>query len=285
MTAVIDVGSNSVRLMLVGGGSKQKFLITTRLAEGKENGALSMVSMDRTVNAVAVLFDKAIKSGADKFYVFATAAVRNSVNGNEFVKLVKQKTGLSVDVVSGSVEAELALLGALNGEDGGIIDIGGASTEIAVKEGGATVYDVSYPFGAVSIYSEFGRDSDKIREHLSTNVKGVRRSFKGKFYGVGGTITTLSAINLGIKEYSAEKIGETPLTLGSVLNIKNTLYSLSPSEIKTIYPIASSRADIIAGGAEILYSVMTAYGISEVYASDGDNLEGYLEYINEKKQD
>ena len=57
MIAVIDIGSNSVRLMVKDGSNKQKFLITTRLAEGKVNGALSKISMDRTANAVAVLFD------------------------------------------------------------------------------------------------------------------------------------------------------------------------------------------------------------------------------------
>jgi exopolyphosphatase/pppGpp-phosphohydrolase len=71
MVAVIDIGSNSVRLMLKNGSNKQKFLITTRLAEGKVNGALSKISMDRTANAVAVLFDKAIKNGAEEVFVFS----------------------------------------------------------------------------------------------------------------------------------------------------------------------------------------------------------------------
>lgn len=283
MTAVIDIGSNSVRLMVTENGLKQKFLITTRLAEGKAEGILSSVSMDRTVNAVAVLFDKALKLGADEFFAFATAAVRNSVNGAEFVSMVKEKTGLKVDVVSGSVEAELALLGALKGLDGGIIDIGGASTEIAVREGGETVYDLSYPFGAVMINSLFERNEQSISEYLESNLKGVKRLFNGKFFGVGGTITTLSMIEGGVKEYSPKSIGKKPLTLEGVRKLKDELFSLSPLEIANKYPIASSRADIIAGGAQILYSVMLAYGIYEVYASDGDNLEGYLEYVYEKK--
>ncbi|MBO7214499.1 MAG: hypothetical protein J6V66_03270, partial [Clostridia bacterium] len=240
--------------------------------------------MDRTANAVAVLFDKAIKCGATKFYAFATAAVRNSVNGELFTDMVKQKTGLSVDVVSGSCEAELALLGALKGSNGAVIDIGGASTEIAVKECGQTVYDVSYPFGAVSINSLFGRNEENISKFLACELKGVRRRFGVDFYGVGGTITTLSMINLNLSEYDPVKLEERPLTIEDLLKIKDKLYSLSVEDIKTIYPIASSRADIICGGAETLYSIMTAYGIDKIYPSDGDNLEGYLEYINGKEQ-
>ncbi len=285
MTAVIDIGSNSVRLMLASGTAKRKFLITTRLAQGKVDGALSNVSMDRTVNAVAVLFDKAIKSGADEIYLFATAAVRNSVNGNEFVDAVFSKTGAKVDVISGEVEAELALLGALKGESGGVIDIGGASTEVAVKEGGQTVYDVSYPLGAVSVNSLFGRDEEKISTYLSSQIMGVKRRFAVKFYGVGGTISTLALINAGATEYSPCAVEEKPITIEDLIKIKSELYALSPSEISEKYPFASSRADIICGGAEILYSVMIAYGIDVVCASDGDNLEGYLKYRvnNEKK--
>ena len=278
MTAVIDIGSNSVRLMLSNGAEKQKFLITTRLAEGKVDGALSQISIDRTVNAVAVLFDKAIKSGADKIYAFATAAVRNSKNGKTFTDSVLEKTGLNVDVVSGEVEAELALIGALKGSDGGVIDIGGGSTEIAVKQGGQTVYDVSYSFGAVTINSNFERNESEIANYLSSQIKGVKMRFEEKFHGVGGTISTLALINAGAAEYSPTAVEHKPITLEDLKGIKSELYSLSPSEISEKYPFASSRADIIAGGAEILYSVMTAYGISEIYASDSDNLEGYLIY-------
>ena len=283
MIAVIDIGSNSVRLMVKDGSNKQKFLITTRLAEGKVNGALSKISMDRTANAVAVLFDKAIKMGAEEVLVFATAAVRNSVNGSDFTSLVFEKTGLKVDVVSGDLEANLAIRGALNGQDGGVIDIGGGSTEIAFSQGGEVVYSQSYPFGAVSLNGLFNGDKQSISTFLQNSLKGVRRAFNGKVYGVGGTITTLSLINLKINEYQAELVESKPLSVNELFAIKEELFSLTPSEIREKYPIASSRADIIAGGAEILYSVMACYGISEVWGSDGDNLEGYLEHVYEKE--
>lgn len=283
--AVIDVGSNSVRLMIKNGLEKQKYLTTTRLAEGKANNLLAQKSIDRTLNAVVAFFTKAVTLGCNKIYVFATAAVRNCKNGGELVKLIKDKTGLNVEVVSGETEAELALLGALNGEDGGVIDIGGASTEVAVKIGKETVYSVSYPVGAVTLASEFKGDYEKAKEYLSSLIKGVRQNFDLKFYGIGGTITTIGSIALDLNDYQPEVFDKKSIPFKTVSETVDELLRLTQDEIKKKYVIASKRSDIIGFGGLILISVLKAYKINEIIVSDGDNLEGYLEYkLNEKTQ-
>ena len=280
---VIDVGSNSVRLMISTEKTKNKFLITTRLAEGKANNRLAKSSVLRTANAVALFFDKAIKDGCESVFIFATASVRNSLNGNELVEEVKRLTGVEVDVVSGELEAELALIGALNGVDGGVIDIGGASTEIAYKQNGEKIYGVSYPIGAVSLKNELGRDKALIINRLQNTLKGAKLRFMGDFYAVGGTCSTLSAIDLKLDGYDACKIHGHYLSKESVKSLSEELFSLSVEEIKSLYPIASARADVIAGGAQILYEVMACYNIAGVIVSESDNLEGYLEYLKNEK--
>ena len=281
--AIIDVGSNSVRLMIKSDSGKNKYLITTRLAEGKVDNILAESSVLRTLNAVEVFFEKAIKSGCKSVFIFATAAVRNSKNGSYFTELVKQKTSISVDVVSGETEAELALYGALGVSDGGIIDIGGASTEVAVKEGGQTVFAISFDVGAVSLHNLAGGNHDKIMEILAEKIKGVKRKFAGDFYCVGGTVTTLATIVLGLNTYDAKKVSECVLNFKEVESLAKMLINMSPKEIYDKFPTARSRADIIAGGAYILLSVMQAFGIEKVHTSDSDNLEGYLEYLNNEK--
>ena len=282
--AVIDVGSNSVRLMTVLGECKRKYLITTRLAEGKIENRLANASILRTVNAVALLFEKAVKEGCKSVFIFATAAVRNSINGNDFTAEVKKITGIDVDVVSGELEAELALIGALKNADGGVIDIGGASTEVAYKESGETVYSVSYKVGAVSLHGECGRERAKITNYLQNTIKGVRRRFIGDFYAIGGTVTALASIDLNLKEYNSDAVHGHYISLERLEKLVDELFSLTPEEIICKYPTAKSRADVIAGGAQILLSVMRSYGINGVKASESDNLEGYLEYLlkNEK---
>ncbi len=277
--AVIDVGSNSVRLMTVNGENKRKYLITTRLAEGKIENRLANASILRTVNAVALLFEKAVKEGCNSVFIFATAAVRNSLNGVEFTSRVNEITGLKVDVVSERLEAELALIGALKGLDGGVIDIGGASTEVAYKESGQTVYSVSYKVGAVNLYGECERNRDKIKNYLENTLIGARRRFLGDFYAIGGTVTTLASIDLNLTEYNPDLVNGHYLSIERLIRLVDELFLLSPEEIIKKYPTAKSRADVISGGAQILLSVMSAYGINGVRTSENDNLEGYLEYL------
>ena len=130
---VIDVGSNSVRLMMSDGTQTlYKKVKTTKLAEGMTNGYLAEDAINRTANAVLDFVNFASEQSAEKIFIFATAAVRTAVNSKKFTDLVYDSCGLFVDVVSGQKEAELGLIGALNGKDGGIIDVGGASSEVAV---------------------------------------------------------------------------------------------------------------------------------------------------------
>ena len=107
--AVIDIGSNSVRLMFVADGKVlYKTLNTTRLGEGLAvSPYLREEAMARTALAVADFFYRAKDEGAEIVYAFATAAVRSAKNGADFVSLVKEKCGLSVEVVSGETEAEM----------------------------------------------------------------------------------------------------------------------------------------------------------------------------------
>ena len=133
--AVIDIGSNSVRLMLVADGKVlYKALNTTRLGEGlAASTRLNVAALERTAQAVSAFYAQAKSEGAEKVLAFATAAARSAENGQEFVDRVKELCGLQVEIISGDEEAEIGVLGALGNADGGIIDVGGASTEIIVK--------------------------------------------------------------------------------------------------------------------------------------------------------
>ena len=136
--AVIDVGSNSVRLMFVADGKVlYKALNTTRLGEGLATSAmLKEEAIARSVNAVVAFHDKAKAEGAESVYAFATAAVRSATNGQTFIDGVRALRPLQVEIISGEEEAEIGILGALGYEDGGVIDVGGASTEIVIKAQG-----------------------------------------------------------------------------------------------------------------------------------------------------
>ena len=221
-------------------------------------------------------------NGSKSIFAFATAAVRNSVNGNEFVNLIKTQTGINLEVVSGEVEAELASIGATDGEDGGVIDIGGASTEIIIKQNGKTQYSVSYPIGAVNLREKW-LTASQTAEYLSSLIKGVKIAFKGSFTAIGGSSLTLTAMALGLETYNPEKTHKTYLSKSKVSTLCDELSSLSADEITKKYPFAKNRANYIACGAAILLAVMNAFNLEGVYASENDNLEGYLKYLTYEK--
>lgn len=275
--AVIDIGSNSVRLMLWANGPLYKKVCTTRLAEGlSQSGMLCGAAIARTVDAVVRFAEEGEHSGA-RVLAFATAAVRASSNSAAFCKAVKMRCGKDVDVVSGEEEALLGLCGAAGAGDGGIIDIGGASTEICRREGGKIVQSVSLPIGAVRLSDECGQDktaNDRRICSVLETLGGVRPTCR--MYAIGGTASVLASVRLKLRTYSAQALNHVPLTREWIEEEAETLFALSAEERKSIPGMEPARADIIAGGAAILAAVVRRLDIGTVYFSDADNLEGYL---------
>ena len=155
--AVIDMGSNSVRLLLVQSGRTEQFLETTRLGKGVEARRLQKEPMERTVQAVERFCALARSRGIERIHAFATSAVRDAENRGELLALLRERCGLAVDVLSGEEEADLAYLGAADGARALVLDIGGGSTELVFGEG--TVRQaVSLQAGAVRLRERFGQD-------------------------------------------------------------------------------------------------------------------------------
>ena len=276
MIAVIDIGSNSVRLMLWADGKTiLKRILTTRLGAGVENGRLAKPSMERSAEAVSYLYSEAVKAGAERVFAFATAAVRSAKNQSEFLKLVKETSGLAVDVVSGESEARLAALGALGTSDGIVIDVGGASSEVICVQSGETVFAKSFPIGAVTL-TERSHDNEGNAERCVKEIFSSLPQTCGKVYAVGGTATALACLTLGLKEYDAEKVQNCNISKNELNELKEKLFSLTVEERKKLIGMEESRADVIACGACILSEIIEKLGANGIYVSDRDNLEGYL---------
>ena len=196
--AVIDIGSNSVRLMMSDGQTTEyKQVLSTRLAENMGTEKILQVEpINRTVSAVSFFVKKAISEKADKIYIYATAAVRQAKNGQEFVDRLERETGIMVDVIDGQLEAKLGASGALGGKDGGIIDVGGASSEVLVIKNGQIIYSKSINIGAVKVFNECGQDKDKILSLVSNAVKEFGDIPRTDFFGIGGTVTSIASISL-----------------------------------------------------------------------------------------
>ena len=282
-SAVIDVGSNSVRLMFVAGGKVlYKTLETTRLGEGLAfSPRLKDEAMRRTAEAISAFVARAKNEGADRVYAYATAAVREAENREEFRALVRDLCGLELDVIGGEEEAALGMDGALKGADGATIDVGGASTEIAVRLGGQTAYKKSVPVGVVRIRDLCGRDVAAIKKLCEKYVGGfggaktVINQARGKAIAIGGTATTLGARKAGLKEYDGAKVTGVALEKSDLRGYAKAFLALPVAEIEKLPCMPKKRADVIGGGAAWLYAIAEYLDLSQILVSDEDNLEGY----------
>lgn len=284
--AVIDIGSNSIRY--AAGRNGKKSVITTRLGSGlAETGRLDEAIMQKSISVIAALCANARHAG----YIpaaYATSAVRDAANRDEFVSRVKEKCNIEIDVLSGEREAQYAFEAACGTSGcGALIDIGGASMQIAKQDS-----KVSYPIGCVrgrdiALRNSGKKDCDDcfeaqraaINEYMDALI-GARQDKIGRCAGIGGTITTLAAFSLGMREYDRDRIGDASLTKNEVERLIAELSALG--EKRKQNPLLRERHDVILYGASILAHAMAIFGIDEVRAGDCDGLDGYMRYAAEQ---
>ncbi len=281
-TAVIDIGSNSIRYFCAAAAQKgvavfaPKQLITTRLAEGiLTDGALQDAAIERSIAAIETFLILAREQGAKAVYAYATSAVRDAKNRGAFLERLQARCGLAVDVLSGEEEARLAYLGATGHLGGGLIDIGGGSAQ-AIIPGLAH----SFPIGCVRAkdlcsarnpaeYPTVIRDwLDRTIQHTLSGMEQPR------WTGVGGTITTLGALQAGLTVYDSLRVNAQTLTPKSVRTLFEML--LDMGEARKEHPLLLARHDIILFGALILLELMQRLKIHALHVSDADGMEGYL---------
>ena len=265
-------------MMWADGKTLYKKMTTTRLGEGLDkSGSLLPEAMKRTAAAVAEFVAEGRAENADRIFSFGTAAVRSASNSAQFTALVKEMCGVEVDVVSGQREALLGLSGALKGADGGIIDVGGASTEVTVRQGGKIVFSHSFNIGTVRIFDGVGRDLIKMQDFIGERLALLDGMNFGdvNFFAIGGTASRLGAIKNNLTEYKSSVIDGTQLSLSEVEEYAQRLTSMPVEEIVRT-TICGKSAEVVGGGAALLAAVMKKLKIEKITVSESDNLEGYV---------
>ncbi len=280
---ILDIGSNSARLLVSDGNTTlSKEIVTTRLSEDlKKNGFLLDSAIDRTINGIKLLLKNSRKENLDKIFAFATEAVRSSSNRDLFVSRFEKEIGVKLDVISGEKEALCGVKGALKNNDGGIIDVGGASTEISVQKNNRTIYSYSAKMGSVVIKELCGQDRTLADNFIFEKIKeyGLVPSCDN-FYAVGGTATTIAALMLELEPYDRTVVHGYKIKIDELSNLCDKLYALSVEERKKLKGLDEPRADVIAGGVLAMLKIMQEFNLPCVTVSEDDNLEGYLHFLN-----
>ena len=290
-TAVIGIGSNSVRMLVadVEDGKAKQVLRDregTRLFAGldaKHN--LSAEAMRKTVEAVRLMAIKARCLGAEQVDLFATSAVRDAANAEDLREQLRQTAQVEMEICSGEEEAALSFLGATDGDMCGVIDIGGGSTEIVIGQGEHLITAFSCQMGAVRL---FGRmpirshgDLPAVKQLANDILEEKLRAHPTltppeKWIGVGGTFTTLAAMVKAIRWTDRTYMHGTRITKREIEEKAWYLSDMSMEERLQLPGLQPNRADIVVHGICILLAVMDRMNIQKITVSEYGNLHGYL---------
>jgi exopolyphosphatase/guanosine-5'-triphosphate,3'-diphosphate pyrophosphatase len=298
-TASIDIGTNTIRLLIserTGRGILKIYInrVITRLGEGFSDNT-RLLNSNAVNRSVAALYDfsKVIKKfNVNKIRAVATSVVRESKNGEEFVKQVADKTGLAVEVISGEEEAKLTVSGVLNSVSVNannciIFDIGGGSTEYVHIRSSNIVNLVSTNLGVVHLTEEFLRSEIETEQELANLSIYIKETLQRELenfevidkkdlilIGTAGTPTTLAAIELKLKEYNPELVNNFVLSEEMILSTIKKLLNIHKKDRAKITGLEKGREDILVVGALILIETLRKYSQNSVIVSDGGVLEG-----------
>ncbi|MDZ4183785.1 MAG: exopolyphosphatase [Desulfuromonadales bacterium] len=294
MKAAIDIGSNSVRMLLGEVVGDQVipyhyFRHITRLAGGYDPQAgISAAASARTLSALENFAYRLDQIKPICIRAVATEAVRRAVNGEQFVAEVREQTGISVEIINGDEEAALSSAGVLAGlqpppVEALIFDVGGGSTEFIIIKDRQRLWQKSYPLGVVSL-AETTNPEQVIAEILTEladdlRVAGFHSLLAGtdcELIGTAGTVTTFAAFDLAMTEYDWQRINNYVLSRSALLSLYQRLLPLSLAERELLPGIEKGRGDLIIYGADIVLALMTLFCKDALRVSDFGLLEGII---------
>lgn len=294
MRAIIDIGTNSVRLLMAEKDEKgewktlRKELRSTRLGEGMTDKAtIGQGAKERTLSAVGEFTAMAKLEGAEDIFAYGTSIMRDASNGEEFADEVTAASGVPVRILSGKEEAYYSYIGAAgtSGVITSVVDIGGGSTEICVGFGTDVGARHSFRLGCVRCSKQFdtttARGRAELKKHCftlfrETDLMESMRNVK-RWIGVGGTVTSLASMLQELEVYDSSKVQDYVIHPEDVSKILEKLSKMSYDDKCHMKGLLPSRADIIVAGVVILDSLMEYFALSEITVSDRDLSEGLLD--------
>lgn len=294
MRAIIDIGTNSVRLLMAEKDEKgewktlRKELRSTRPGEGMTDKAtIGQGAKERTLSAVEEFTAMAKLEGAEDIFAYGTSIMRDASNGEEFADEVTAASGVPVRILSGKEEAYYSYIGAAgtSGVITSVVDIGGGSTEICVGFGTDVGARHSFRLGCVRCSKQFdtttARGRAELKKHCftlfrETDLMESMRNVK-RWIGVGGTVTSLASMLQELEVYDSLKVQDYVIHPEDVSKILEKLSKMSYDDKCHMKGLLPSRADIIVAGVVILDSLMEYFALSEITVSDRDLSEGLLD--------
>jgi exopolyphosphatase/guanosine-5'-triphosphate,3'-diphosphate pyrophosphatase len=271
--AAVDLGTNTTRLLVadVEDGRIDEIVQReriTRLGEDVHTRRRLLPLPIARVRNVLTDYRRELESlGAERVLAVATSAVRDAENGEAFLGEVEWSYGFATRLLSGEEEAALTLRGVGDVSDDTLLfDVGGGSTELIL--GGSAV---SLDVGSVRLTELYGEDIDSMSVHVQRLLPELRPA---SAIGVGATVTTLAALDLGLAGYDRARVHGHAFTRDAVELQLARLASLPLDERRQLPALEPERASVIVAGATIVREVLCRYELDTLRASERDLLHG-----------
>jgi len=294
--AVIDIGTNSVKLLIAGvAGSTVTPVLErseqTRLGSGfYQTHLLQPVPITRTAQAVARFAAEAADQEVSSIRVIATSAARDARNPEELLAAIRTHAGLRAEIISGAQEAQWVFEGvtsdpALAGRPLLIVDAGGGSTEFILGAGPKQHFRQSFPLGTVRLLDqvevsdppsarEWRRCRDRLNSFFKSRISPVLqprlRDFEAgsvQLVGTSGTASILASMELGIARFQRERIEGTGISLTQIHRRRRQIWRLPLAGRRRIAGLPANRADVILAGVAIYEAVMETFGFRSLRIS------------------
>ncbi len=291
--ASIDIGSYSVRLSVgeIENGNLRIILdkgkITALGQKVKETGFLQEDRILETLRVLEEYKEYIEKLGVDKVIVVGTEALRKAKNGWEFVKRVEEEIGFRIEIIPPEEEGKLAYLGAafslkVRGRNC-VVDQGGGSTEYIFGKDLEVESIHSFPFGIVNLTETFlkhdpptDKEVETLSEFLEKEIRKVKRKVDN-LIGLGGTITTLAALEYNVYPYNPEEVHGRELTYDQIKKWFEELRSIPARERSKRYKqVEDKRAEVILAGIMIFLKTLEVFEREKLIVSDWGLREGVI---------
>ncbi len=292
--AVIDVGSNSTRLLIadVDGDVSviERQSRVTRLGRGVDlSRQLSDEAIEAACEAIADYVEICRESGAERIASIATSAVRDASNGEAFVAELRERFALSARVLDGEEEARLTYRGATDHQPPSVptlvIDIGGGSTEMIVGTRDEIAFHASLQAGVVR-HTERHISGDPptavelealagdVRTLIADALADAGGAHASTGIAVAGTPTSLAAVELELEPYDPTRVHGHVLSLETIQRLLSQFASAPLTERAAIAGLHADRAPTIIAGCVILVEAMRAFDLTRIQVSEHDILYG-----------
>lgn len=287
--AVVDIGSNSVRLVIYQGAWMSAPALHNEkaiCAIGRNmvsTGRLDEAGMELALETLARFHELCRGHQVQDIGAVATAAARDASNGREFIRSAEKALGSPIQVLAGEDEARIAAEGTIAGipdADGLVADLGGGSLDIVTVEANRTGIAATLPFGPLRLMDYSGGNLNRARELVGKTLSDFQlgRPLKGRsLYAVGGIWRALAHVDMDEQNYPLSILHQYVIPAGRAIKLCRVVAGLSRKSLEKMRAVPKRRAEALPYGALVMEEMLRSFNLKQVVISAYGLREGVLQ--------